>query len=43
LILNKNNFQLNMNTCQFKEIFVIDKFEIENGVLELDFYLTLSH
>jgi hypothetical protein len=35
LFLNLN-FQRIMNSCEFKEIVVLNDFEFENGVLELD-------
>jgi hypothetical protein len=42
LIKNKN-LQPNMNNYEFKEIIVIEDFEVENGVLELerDVYLSI--
>jgi hypothetical protein len=37
------NPQSNINSCKFKEIVVVDGFEVENGVLglERDMYLSI--
>jgi hypothetical protein len=36
-------FQQSMNNCEFKEIVVLDNFEVDNGVLglERDVYLSI--
>jgi hypothetical protein len=41
--INLENSQSNMNSCQFKEIIVVEDFEVDNGVLGLhrDVYLSI--